>query len=298
VFYFACQNSKDFSECTGFLMLNGESERLLKRGLTEHDLEYIENAHSVIQRSIDNGQHEQANVILRDIGQLRERVAPQPTNRASGFTHMVECARGVSTVPTQEPEPTPETRGTSGFSAMLSASSKDKKTPEDAIQKALDEMEQDEAKHRQQSSKPTRRGMGFGNMLAASQTGTFEGDEEPQPETRSLIQSGFQRRGAGFGSMLEASRRGTFEGDEEFKSQPETRSGYGFRAMLDGASRGNATGQSVETEYDVKPIPCGLAAMLDAMSPNRTRDTLDEKPHVRRGMGFTNMLRDAAEGTE
>jgi hypothetical protein len=106
------------------------------------------------------------------------------------------------------------------------------------------------------------------------------------------------KRGMGFGNMFEVSRRGTFEGDEEFKPQPETRSGYGFRAMLDGASRGNATGESVETRDDVKPIPCGLAAMLEAMSPAKTRAPLDEKPHVRRGMGFANMLEGARRGTE
>jgi hypothetical protein len=226
-------------------MLNGESEKLLKRGLTEHDLEYIENAHTFIQRSLDNGHHEEASIILRDISGLRDRVTP--FHPKSGFMAMLEAAHPSDpSIPEQteiEPE---EERINSGFSAMLSASSKGKK------------MNQETA---QQASTPIKRGMGFG-------------------------------------AMLEASRRGTFEGDEEFKSQPKTRSGYGFRAMLEGASRGNATDESVETRDDMNPIPCGLAAMLEAMSPNRTRETLSERSHIRRGMGFANMLRDAARGTE
>lgn len=104
-------------------MLNGESEKLLKRGLTEHDLEYIENAHSIIQRSIDNGQHEQANVILRDIGQLREKIIP--AQNKEGFMAMLEAAHPSN--PTTETEPEEE-RASSGFSAMLSASCKGENT--------------------------------------------------------------------------------------------------------------------------------------------------------------------------
>jgi len=140
VFYFACQNSKDFSECTGFLMLNGESERLLKRGLTEHDLEYIENAHSVIQRSLENGHPEDARVILRDISQLGERVTPQPTERKSGIAHMIECALGIPNTPTQEPErQTPETRSTEGLGGMLDAISRTQQTHSVTLTRAIDE---------------------------------------------------------------------------------------------------------------------------------------------------------------
>jgi hypothetical protein len=116
--------------------------------------------------------------------------------------------------------------------------------------------------------------MGFGNMLEAARSGTFEEDEEfkPQPETR---QSGFQ------------------------KPEPEMRGGWGFCAMLDGASRGNAAGgYSIETRDDAKPIPRGFAAMLESMFPTKTRAPLNERLHIRRGMGFANMLKGAAEGTE
>jgi len=114
-FYFCCQNSRDFEECKGFLMLNGESEKLLKRGLSENDLEYIENAHTFIQRSIENEQTEQATVILRDIGQLRERLTPQPTRHGSGFLAMLEAAHPSN--PTSEPEP--EQQPTTEFQRML-----------------------------------------------------------------------------------------------------------------------------------------------------------------------------------
>jgi hypothetical protein len=80
------------------------------------------------------------------------------------------------------------------------------------------------------------------------------------------------RRGMGFSAMVEAARRGTFE---EFNPQPET--------------------------YDrdsERPIPSGFRAMLDSISPNKTRETLEERPHVRRGMGFAAMLEGARRGTE
>lgn len=118
-FYFACQNSRDFEECRGFQMLNGESEKLLKRGLTQHDLEYIETAHTFIQRCIDNGQQEQASIILRDISQLREKAAPQPTQHGEGFLNMLEAAHPSNPTATAEPEP--ETRATIGFRSMLDA---------------------------------------------------------------------------------------------------------------------------------------------------------------------------------
>ena len=100
----------------------------------------------------------------------------------------------------------------------------------------------------------------------------------------------------GFANMLEAARPSrAIE-----KPEPEIRGGWGFRAMLDGASRGNAVGgYSIEPRDDAKPIPSGLAAMLEAISPkNRTRETLDDKPHVVRGMGFAAMLEGASRGTE
>jgi hypothetical protein len=125
-FYFCCANGKDFEQCKGFQMLNGESEKLIRRGLSEHDLEYIENAHTFIQRSLNNGQQEQANVILRDISQLKERVTPQPTQHGSGFLAMLEASHPSNPLTTQEPQP--EERARSGFSAMLRASAKSENT--------------------------------------------------------------------------------------------------------------------------------------------------------------------------
>lgn len=74
------------------------------------------------------------------------------------------------------------------------------------------------------------------------------------------------KRGMGFGNMLEASRRGTFEGDEERDS--------------------------------VRSIPTGFRAMLESMSPTRTREIVEERPHIQRGLGFANMLECAFKGTE
>jgi len=102
-------------------------------------------------------------------------------------------------------------------------------------------------------------------------------------------------RESGFLGMIEASR-GVPTTPTPKQTEPEMRGGWGFRAMLTGASRGNATGYSIETR-DPKPIPCGFAAMLESMFPTKPRETSDERPYIRRGMGFANMLNDAARGT-
>jgi len=272
--WFACANSKPNGVCSGFVLMNGQTRKHLDKILNEDDAIYVQNC----VRMIQNGDmSEDKESLVEEVLRFIPEVERQP--KETGFAAMLTAAR--SGTPTSEHTAPEEERATSGFSAMLSASSKGKKTDEETVKRALDEIEADEKKYRRQPSTPIKRRMGFTNMLEASQTGTFEGEEEFKRDRDSIssIPSGFQRRGAGFGAMLEAARPSRV-------------------IEIRGFSSGNATGQSVETEYDVKPIPCGLAAMLDAMSPNRTRETLDEKPHVRRGMGFANMLRGAAEGTE
>jgi hypothetical protein len=83
------------------MLINGDTKKHLQEQLGEDALKYIENAYGFITRAIQNNHPEDAEVILRDISGLRERAIPEPTQRASGFAHMLECAHGA----TQEPDP-------------------------------------------------------------------------------------------------------------------------------------------------------------------------------------------------
>jgi hypothetical protein len=124
VFYFCCANSKDFGTCEkGFQMMNGESKRLLERNLGVDSVKYIENSYGFIERAIQNNNFEGVEVVTRDLSQLRDRTIPQPTQRPSGISYMVQCALGVSTTPRQE-HAEPEQEATSEFTRMLEASSK------------------------------------------------------------------------------------------------------------------------------------------------------------------------------
>jgi hypothetical protein len=207
-------------------MLDQALERcgVLRENLEPNDREYLKN---IARTTKKQSSSDVCTTFLRDAKHIVEttkgRQSSEPTMRETGFANMFAASRGGSSTPTLERAEPAKPRSNSGFLRMFEASKN--ASSEDAVQRALDEIEQDEAEYR----RPTRRGMGFGNMLKASQTGTFEGDE---------------------------------------------------------------------TRDDEKPIPCGLAAMLEAMSPKKTHDTLDEKSHVRRGMGFKAMLDGAGKGTE
>jgi len=201
---------------------------VLRENLNADNREYLKN---ISRTAKTYTRSNMATNILRDakrvVEQTKGRQSSEPTMREMGFGNMFAASRGVSSTPTPE-HVEPELRSSSVFIRMLEASSKNTSS-EDAVQRALAEIEQDEAKYRRQSSELTRRGMGFGNMLKASRTGTFEGDE---------------------------------------------------------------------TRDDEKPIPYGLAAMLEAMCPTKPRETLSEKSGVHRGMGFGAMLEGARSGTE
>lgn len=216
--WYGCGNSKPDGLCEGFILLDGETKRHLHKLLSEEDEKYVTNC----VRMLQSGSNEEA--LVQEVLRYVPEAERQP--KEMGFTAMLTAAR--SSNPTSQHTEPAEPCSRSGFIRMLEASSKNTSS-EDAVQRALAEIEQDEAKYRRQSSELTRRGMGFGNMFKASQTGTFEGDE---------------------------------------------------------------------TRDDVKPIPYGLAAMLEAMSPNRTHGTLSEKSGVHRGMGFRAMLDGAGKGTE
>jgi len=239
-----------------FRLANGLERALqgcltLQTELTPANRAYLENIARIAKS--DTWPVDAQTDLLRDGQNLVKMVKQDSEPQESGFTAMLTAARS-SNPTSRHTEPT-EPRSMSGFLRMLEESSK--KTDEDAIQKALDEMEQDEAKHRQQSSEPTRRGMGFAAMLEGARSGT-EGDEEPQPETR------------------------------DRDSQPR----LGFLRMLDTTYQQHVENGSVETR-----IPYGFVAMLESIWPHKPAETLAKRSYIR-GMGFANMLKGAAEGTE
>ena len=235
---YCCGNFELHGICRGFKLLNGENRKKLNAMLTDDDVLYIESC----MRMIQNGHNE--DVLVPEV--LRYLKRPEDHSRESGFTAMLAAARS-SNPTSQHTEPT-EPRSMSGFLRMLEESSK-KVSIEEAVQRALHEIEADEKKYR-----PIRREMGFGAMLEAVR---------PAKTTETL------------------------------QSDPQTR--LGFLRMLDTTYQQHVENGSVETH---DRIPCDFGEMLAAAFPHGTPTTPDDKPHVRRGMGFANMLRGAAEGTE
>jgi len=96
---------------------------------------------------------------------------------------------------------------------------------------------------------------------------------------------------AGFRAMLEAARPAR----TSKTAQPEPQIHFGFLRMLDSKYQAHVAGESVETH---DRIPCGFGEMIAAAFPHGNPTTPYAKPHVRRGMGFANMLEGAAKGTE
>jgi len=119
-FYWCCGNSGDGEPCQGFFLINGDAKRLLEKQLGENSLQYIKNSYGFIERAIQNNHPEDAEVILRDMSALRERITPQPTRYGTGFLAMVEASRGFSNKPTHEPDPV-EREPNTGFRGMLDA---------------------------------------------------------------------------------------------------------------------------------------------------------------------------------
>jgi len=93
-FYFCCANGKDFEECTGFQMINGQSKKLLERTLGENSLEYIQNAYGFIERAIQNNDLEAVEVVVRDLSQLRERAEPETTDFAEAMRRGFSSIQG------------------------------------------------------------------------------------------------------------------------------------------------------------------------------------------------------------
>jgi len=115
-----CQNSVPNGSCKGFLLLNGKSQNLLNKTLNEDDKIYVQNAARMAQGECNE---ETRSALVQEV----LRFIPHQETRKSGFLGMLEAAH-PSNPSTEQTEPEPETRETTGFRAMLSASSKGKKT--------------------------------------------------------------------------------------------------------------------------------------------------------------------------
>lgn len=70
-FAFACANHEEGSTCQGFQLLNGESERIIRHNLTDSDKNYLKNSFNFIQRSMDNGNLQDAIAVYNDIAKIR-----------------------------------------------------------------------------------------------------------------------------------------------------------------------------------------------------------------------------------
>ena len=116
-FYWCCENSQDFGECKGFVLLNHGNLEHIKRTLDEHIDEYIQNSYQAIQRCLDNGTEDMGDIILRDIDSIGKQFSNK--RQPSGFIAMLESAH-----PTTPSEPEPQEPSQSDFQRMLSESGK------------------------------------------------------------------------------------------------------------------------------------------------------------------------------
>jgi hypothetical protein len=113
-----CKNSVPDGTCKGFLLLNGKSENLLNKTLSEDNKIYLQEC----TRRIQYGSHEPLLV-----SEVLRYIQPQPTEHKSGFLAMLEAARPSNLLTAQEPES--ESRPNSQFIRMLEAASTKGKGP-------------------------------------------------------------------------------------------------------------------------------------------------------------------------
>lgn len=112
--WYGCAHSKPNGVCEGFVLMNGETRKHLNKILNEDDAIYVQNCVNRIQ----NGSNEEGLV-----SEVLRYLPPQEPERKEGFLAMLEASHPNN--PTRETiQPEPEERASSGFSAMLSASSK------------------------------------------------------------------------------------------------------------------------------------------------------------------------------
>jgi hypothetical protein len=70
--------------------MDGDNAKLLQRNLDSDTIEYIQNAYAVVERSIQNGDVEYAELLERDIQRLKDIAFPQQTAIPTGFRAMLE----------------------------------------------------------------------------------------------------------------------------------------------------------------------------------------------------------------
>jgi hypothetical protein len=111
-----CSNSLPNGTCEGFIILNGDSRRLINQNLKQDDLIYVQNCAKIAQSECDE---ETRSVMVNEI--LRYIPQRQSLRLTSGFRSMLDAAfPDKSTTP--QPTPHFERRGKAGFMSMLEGS--------------------------------------------------------------------------------------------------------------------------------------------------------------------------------
>jgi len=113
--WFACGNSKPNGICKGFILLDGETRKIINENLSENDVIYVENCMRIIQ----NGSSEETKEQL--IQEVLRYIPPPPTRHKEGFLGMLEASRGTVERSAEEEKQEPSN---SEFQRMLSESGK------------------------------------------------------------------------------------------------------------------------------------------------------------------------------
>jgi hypothetical protein len=111
--WFACGNSKPNDVCKGFVLLNGESRKLINRNLTENDALYVNACVRMVQNN--ECKPEEKDGLVEEV----LRYIPPPKTPPSGFIEMLESAHPTTTSEPEQQEPS-----ASEFQRMFIASRK------------------------------------------------------------------------------------------------------------------------------------------------------------------------------
>jgi hypothetical protein len=125
--WFACENSKPNGICKGFILLDGETRKLINKNLTENDALYVNACVRIIQNN--ECKPEEKDGLVEEI----LRYIPPPKTPPSGFLGMLESAH-----PTSEKQGEPQPSN-SGFQRMLEASGKSNQPHTTILTRGIDE---------------------------------------------------------------------------------------------------------------------------------------------------------------
>jgi hypothetical protein len=128
--WFACGNSKPNDVCKGFVLLNGETRRIINKNLSENDALYVNACVRMVQNN--ECKPEEKDGLVEEI----LRYIPPPKTPPSGFSAMVEASRGIERSREEEKQEEPSN---SGFQRMLEASGKSEQPHTATLTRGIDE---------------------------------------------------------------------------------------------------------------------------------------------------------------